>query len=107
MYGSESCVWQKKNESRINAVEMRSLRNMCGVFLKDRCKNNKSNNVREQCALKENVVTRKEEGMLLWCGHLKRINESRLTKQICRANVHGRKAGKGALENPSQTILMA
>ncbi|GBP94201.1 hypothetical protein EVAR_69556_1 [Eumeta japonica] len=26
MYGSESWVWQKKNERRINAVEMRSLR---------------------------------------------------------------------------------
>ncbi|GBP82570.1 hypothetical protein EVAR_87816_1 [Eumeta japonica] len=39
MYGSESWVWQKKNESRINAVEMRSLRSMCGVSRKDRCRN--------------------------------------------------------------------
>ncbi|GBP98076.1 hypothetical protein EVAR_91213_1 [Eumeta japonica] len=29
---------KKKNESRINAVEMPSLRNMCGVFRKDRCR---------------------------------------------------------------------
>ncbi|GBP57084.1 hypothetical protein EVAR_36751_1 [Eumeta japonica] len=35
MYGSESWVWHKKNESRVNAVEMQSLR---GVSQKDRCK---------------------------------------------------------------------
>ncbi|CAK1597415.1 unnamed protein product [Parnassius mnemosyne] len=33
MYGSESWVWQKKHESRINAVEMRSLRSMLGMKL--------------------------------------------------------------------------
>ncbi|GBP57379.1 hypothetical protein EVAR_27410_1 [Eumeta japonica] len=32
-YGSEIWVWYKKNESKINAVEMRSLRSMCGVKL--------------------------------------------------------------------------
>ncbi|GBP21269.1 hypothetical protein EVAR_11664_1 [Eumeta japonica] len=33
-YGSKSWVWQKKNESRINAVEMLSLRSTCGVSRK-------------------------------------------------------------------------
>ncbi|GBP21250.1 hypothetical protein EVAR_84377_1 [Eumeta japonica] len=46
----ESWVWQKKNESRINAVEMRSLRSTCGVSRKDRCGNS---DVRERCGLKE------------------------------------------------------
>ncbi|GBP67710.1 hypothetical protein EVAR_40481_1 [Eumeta japonica] len=31
VYGNESWVHQKKNDSRINALEMRSLRSMCGV----------------------------------------------------------------------------
>jgi hypothetical protein len=39
MYGSESWVWQKKHTSRVNAVEMRALRNMIGVKLSDRVKN--------------------------------------------------------------------
>ncbi|XP_026317751.1 uncharacterized protein LOC113228612 [Hyposmocoma kahamanoa] len=30
-FGSESWVWQKKDESRINAVEMRYLRKICGI----------------------------------------------------------------------------
>ncbi|GBP06012.1 hypothetical protein EVAR_3262_1 [Eumeta japonica] len=88
MYGSKSWVWQKKNDSRINSVEMRSLRmsvrSMCGVSQKDRFRNS---NVIERCGLKENVVTRVERGMLRWFDHLERTNESKLTKQICRANV--------------------
>ncbi|GBP70680.1 hypothetical protein EVAR_88855_1 [Eumeta japonica] len=63
---------------------MRSLRSMCGVSRKDRCRNS---DVRERCGLKEDVVTRVERGMLRWFGHLERMNESRLTKQIYRANV--------------------
>ncbi|GBP35741.1 Putative uncharacterized protein FLJ37770 [Eumeta japonica] len=53
MYGSESWVWQKKDESRINTVGMRSLRSMCGVSRKDRCRNS---DVRERRGLKEDVV---------------------------------------------------
>ncbi|GBP69668.1 hypothetical protein EVAR_49920_1 [Eumeta japonica] len=48
VYGSESWVWRKKNESRIDMVEMRSLRNMCGVSLKDSCRNS---DVGERCDL--------------------------------------------------------
>ncbi|GBP91767.1 Tyrosine-protein kinase Abl [Eumeta japonica] len=50
----------------------------CGVSRKDRCRNS---DVREQW-WKEDVVTRVERSMLL-----ERMNESRLTKQIYRANV--------------------
>ncbi|GBP49512.1 hypothetical protein EVAR_45488_1 [Eumeta japonica] len=39
MYGSQSWVWQKKNESRTNTVEMRLLRSVCGVSRKGRCRN--------------------------------------------------------------------
>ncbi|GBP11929.1 hypothetical protein EVAR_74554_1 [Eumeta japonica] len=91
MYGSESWVWQEKNESRVNAVEMRWLRNMRGVSRKDRCRNS---NVRERCGFKEDVVIRVERGMLRWFGHLERMSDGRLTKQIYRANVNDRKGGK-------------
>ncbi|GBP36547.1 hypothetical protein EVAR_8382_1 [Eumeta japonica] len=74
IYGSESWVWQKKNESRINAVEMQSLRSTCAVSQKDRCRNS---GVGERRSLKEDVVTRVEQGMF---DHLERMNENRLTK---------------------------
>ncbi|GBP40043.1 hypothetical protein EVAR_19172_1 [Eumeta japonica] len=47
MYDSESWVRQKKNEGRINAVEMRSLLSMCRVSRKDKCRNI---DVKERCA---------------------------------------------------------
>ncbi|GBP28611.1 hypothetical protein EVAR_85810_1 [Eumeta japonica] len=92
MYDSENWAWQKKNESRINAVEMLSLHNRCRVSRKDRCRNS---DVRERCGLKEDEVIRVERDMLQWFGHLERMNESRLTKQMYRANVCDGKVGEG------------
>ncbi|KAF9790000.1 hypothetical protein SFRURICE_002365 [Spodoptera frugiperda] len=86
MYGSESLVWQKKHESRINAVEMRALRSMCGVKLSDRVKNSV---VREKCGLKDDLVTRIEKGMLRWFGHVERMDDNRFTKEVYKANMRG------------------
>ncbi|KAG7312683.1 hypothetical protein JYU34_001045 [Plutella xylostella] len=86
MYGSESWVWQKKNESRVNAVEMRSLRSMCGLKLNDRIRNSI---IRERVGVKEDVVTKIEKGMLRWFGHIERMDERRLTKEIYCAEMNG------------------
>ncbi|GBP51684.1 hypothetical protein EVAR_48307_1 [Eumeta japonica] len=67
---------------------MRSLYSVCGVPRKDLCRNN---DVRERCGLKEDVVTGVERGISRWVGHLEKMNESRLTKQINRANACDRK----------------
>ncbi|CAG9134602.1 unnamed protein product [Plutella xylostella] len=86
MYGSESWVWQKKNESRVNAVEMRSLRSMCGLKLNDRIRNSV---IRDRVGVKEDVVTKIEKGMLRWFGHIERMDERRLTKEIYCAEMYG------------------
>ncbi|KAI5637059.1 acetyl-CoA carboxylase, central region domain-containing protein [Phthorimaea operculella] len=98
MYGSESWVWQKKHESRINAVEMRALRSMIGVKLSDRIRNSV---IRERCGLKEDIVTGIEKGMLRWFGHVERMNEIRLTKKVYMASVDGN-VGRG---RPRRTYL--
>ncbi|GBP10785.1 hypothetical protein EVAR_6332_1 [Eumeta japonica] len=51
--------------------------------------------VTERCGLREDVVTRVERSILWWFGHLKKINESRLIKQIHKANVRDGKVSKG------------
>ena len=89
-YGSESWVWQKKHESKITAVEMRALRSMIDVKLSDRIKNCE---IRERCGVKD-VVTKIEKGMLRWFGHVERMSERRLTKEIYKANVTGN-VGRG------------
>ncbi|GBP37316.1 hypothetical protein EVAR_35750_1 [Eumeta japonica] len=77
MYGSESWVWPKKNECRINTVEMRPLHSCCGVSRQDRCRNSDD---RERCGLKEDVVARVERLVLWWFGYLDTMKETRLTK---------------------------
>ena len=98
MYGSESWVWQKKHESKINAVEMRSLRSMCGVTLNDRLRNDL---IRERCGLNEDVVTKINKGLLRWFGHVERMDENRLTARIYRATVSG-KVSRG---RPRRTFI--
>ncbi|GBP84078.1 hypothetical protein EVAR_68780_1 [Eumeta japonica] len=70
---------------------MQSLRSVYRISRKDGCRNS---NIRKWCSLKEDIVTKVERGMLRWFGHLERINESRLTKKINRANLCDGKVGK-------------
>ncbi|GBP31049.1 hypothetical protein EVAR_77344_1 [Eumeta japonica] len=59
IYGSESWVCLKKNESRINAVEIRS-RIMGGVSHKDRYRNS---DARERCGLKQAGIPHSSAGL--------------------------------------------
>ncbi|GBP34274.1 hypothetical protein EVAR_13413_1 [Eumeta japonica] len=93
MYGSDSWVWQKKNESTSNTVEIRSLYSMCGVSRKFRCRNS---DVIERCGLKEDPVTRVEKDTLRRFDQRVKppVNESELTKQIYKENICDEKVGK-------------
>ena len=92
MYGSETWTWSKKDESGMNAVEMRALRRMCGVRLIDRVKNER---VRELCECKQSVVNRMKVNKLRWFGHVERMDEERLTKNVYDAERQGaRKRGR-------------
>jgi hypothetical protein len=57
--------------------------------------------IREECGVKEDVVTKIEKNMLRWFGHVERMDESRLTKEIYEADVGGT-AGRG---RPRRTFL--
>ena len=95
MYGSESWTWLKKDESGINAVEMRSLRRMCGRTLRDRVRNTE---IRELCDSKKSVITGMKVNKLRWFGHIERMNDERLTKRIYGASKSGaRRRGRPRL----------
>jgi hypothetical protein len=38
--------------------------------------------IREECGVKEDVVTKIEKNMLRWFGHVEMMDERRLTKEI-------------------------
>ncbi|GBP64205.1 hypothetical protein EVAR_38692_1 [Eumeta japonica] len=59
----------------------------------------------ESVVIEGRCSTRVKRGMLRWFGYSERINESRLTKQIYKANVcEMERSARVALENPIQTI---
>ncbi|GBP95761.1 hypothetical protein EVAR_70974_1 [Eumeta japonica] len=80
MYHSESWVWQKKNESRINAAEMC---NIYGMPLKGGCK---KSDVRERVDLKQFVVTRAEKELLKTSKAMLRLLASPEEQMRCAAN---------------------
>ncbi|GBP17609.1 hypothetical protein EVAR_12315_1 [Eumeta japonica] len=99
----ESWIWQKKNESGINAVEMRSLYGMYRVSQKDRCRNSDVSVV-----WFEGVVSRVKRVMLRLFGHLERMSKRRLTKEIYRANVCDGKIGsrlESTVESKSASVM--
>jgi hypothetical protein len=59
--------------------------------LSDRVKNEV---IREECGVKEDVLTKIENNMLRWFGHVERMDERRLTKEIYETDVGGN-AGRG------------
>ena len=62
----------------MNAVEMRSLRKLCGVTLADQIRNEE---IRRMAGLKESVIIKMHKGMLRWFGHVERMEDERLTKK--------------------------
>ena len=67
IYGSEMWVLQKKNKRKMNAVEMRSLRRICGVSLADRIRNEE---VHRMAGTSEDVTVRMKKKVLSWFGHV-------------------------------------
>ena len=65
LYGSETWELQKKNERKMNVVEMRSLRRICGVSLADRIYNE---NIHRMAGNRHDVTVRieEEDGQLVW-----------------------------------------
>jgi hypothetical protein len=57
--------------------------------------------IREECGVKEDVVTKIEKNMLRWFGHVEGMDETRLTKEIYKADLGGN-AGRG---RPRRTFL--
>jgi hypothetical protein len=57
--------------------------------------------IREECGVKEEVVTKIKKNMLRWFGHVERMDERRLRKEIYEVDV-GSNAGRG---RPRRTFL--
>ena len=87
LYGCGSWPSQEKYLSKINAVQMRVLSKIGGKTRRDRIRN-----ARIRANLNQNAVTQKiEQTQLKWYGHVKRMKESRIPRQILEARTEGKR----------------
>ena len=87
-YGSECWGLKKKDERKLNTTEMRMLRMMLGVSLKDKLGNEE---FRRRTTV-TSVVTIVERSKLRWYGHLLRKNEEEVVRQAWEVPIKGKRS---------------
>ena len=92
MYGGESWGLRKKEERRLNVMEMNCLRNMCGVSRREHVRNEE---VRRRVGVESELAERVKGRVLSWFGHVERMSGERMTKRVYESSVEGAR-GRGA-----------
>ena len=86
LYGAETWNMGAAERRRLNVMEMRCLRSMCGVTRMDRMRNEE---VRRRTGVGRELAVRAEQGVLRWFGHVERMEEERVVKRITGSDVRG------------------
>ncbi|CAF1534892.1 unnamed protein product [Adineta ricciae] len=87
IYGHEHWVLTEKLRSRIQAAEMRFLRRISGLTIRDKIR---STNIRESLQV-EPLLQHIERSQLRWLGHVIRMPHNRLPYQVFEAKPIGRR----------------
>ena len=88
LYGSETWVLQTKNERKMNAVEMRFVRSICGVSLADRIDNEEVHRI---AGTSDDITLRLKKNVPSWLGHVERMSDERMAKNIYNGKVNGKR----------------
>src|SRR5215469_12929114 len=91
MYGSETWSLNAKERSDLEVFEMKGLRSMYGVSIRDRVRNVR---IRERCGWERGLVIRYKQSVLKWYGHVLRGGEDSLVGRVARGSVE-RNRGRG------------
>nr|CAD7411514.1 unnamed protein product [Timema cristinae] len=75
---------EEKHKSKMNAVGMKYLRNVCGKTRVDRVSDEWE---MKECGLKGNIIRQRERSVLRWFGHVQRMSVDRATKKIYEGRV--------------------
>uniref|UniRef100_A0A8C8DHP6 ribonuclease H n=1 Tax=Oryzias sinensis TaxID=183150 RepID=A0A8C8DHP6_9TELE len=86
LYGAETWSLKVAEKRKLNVVEMRCLRSMCGVTRMDRVRNEV---IRERTGVMRELADRAEQKALGWFGHVERMGRERLVKRVYESDVSG------------------
>jgi exonuclease III len=84
-YGAETWTMKKRDESRVQAMEMKFLRSMVGKTRKDKIRNEA---IRERVGV-EKLQGRIENSRMRWYGHMKRMDQDRIPRRMHEMEMEG------------------
>jgi len=88
IYGSEAWTLRRREEERLKGTEMRMLRWILGLTLRDRKRNDDIRRILGVACITDNV----REARLRWYGHIQQREEDDCVKRILEANVGGQRS---------------
>ena len=91
LYGSETWGLREAESRKLGVLEMRCLRSMCRLTLRDRIRNEE---VRRRAGVERKLPSRVDQNVLRWFGHMERMDEEHLAKQVMNSEVDGN-GGRG------------
>ena len=86
LYAAETWGMKTADKKRLDVMEMRALRSMCGVTRWDRLRNEE---IRRRSGVLLELSKRAEQRGLRWFGHVERMDEGRMVKRITRSRARG------------------
>ena len=86
LYAAETWGMKTADKKRLDVMEMRCLRSMCGVTRWDRLRNEE---IRRRSGVLLELSKRAEQRGLRWFGHVERMDEGRMVKRITGSGVRG------------------
>ena len=88
LYGTESAALRREEERRLEVAEMRMLRNICRISLKEHRRND---NIRKLAGV-VNIINKANEGRLRWLGHVMRREPENGVRRAYETPVKGKRS---------------
>ena len=89
LYGAETWAVNGRERKKLDVMEMRSLRSICGVTIRDRIRNEE---IRGRTGVRDALSKRADQTVLRWFGHIERMSEERMVKRIYKSEAVGARA---------------
>ena len=86
LYGADAWGMRSAERRKVYVLEMKCLRSLVGVSQMDRVRNEE---VHRRAGIEMELVSRADQRVLRWFGHVERINEHRMARRVMMAEVSG------------------
>ena len=86
LYGAEAWGMRSAERRKENVLEMKCLRNLVGVSLMHRVRNEE---VRRRAGIERELASRADKRVLRWFGHVERMDEYRMARRVLMEEVSG------------------